>query len=395
MTGRPGRRRLDHTSPLVDLDAVFADDALIDSIVAGTFAPTAENRFTAPRGGTSSAGRHRWDPIDGLFTTWRQELDQLPLPAVPSVRPAVDAVAQPAIRDKRSMRSVMSVAAAIAALLIGSTTVGSKDAAPDSAMWGITKVLWPDRAESVASRSTVREALDDARLALDAGNDQEAQLALLRATAELGNVDQVDGRNDMQQLVADMWVEATDEATPSIAPTGGSAAAGPPSLVAAPPPASTPPTSGPAAVAAALAAAPPAGWGQTGGTSPNHGVATASIVDAGVLAPATPFPSQQVSTPVDPGPVSSSPATSTSPPSATSTSDSSEPQPPSSPPSTVPPPSVPNVPINSGPKSDETSAKTAPAESAPVPVPTSSWPDTELSQAVSASPTTTDDQPAA
>ena len=35
MASRSGRRRVDHSSPLVDLDDVFADDALIDAIAAG------------------------------------------------------------------------------------------------------------------------------------------------------------------------------------------------------------------------------------------------------------------------------------------------------------------------------------------------------------------------
>ena len=48
--GRSGRRRQDHSSPLVDLDLVFADDRLIDRIADSPWGPAAR---------TSSTGAHR------------------------------------------------------------------------------------------------------------------------------------------------------------------------------------------------------------------------------------------------------------------------------------------------------------------------------------------------
>ena len=69
MAGRPGRRRYDPNSPLVDLDAVFADDALIDDIAARPWSSTPRNRFA-----TGLSAEHAkpgtvldTDPVADLF----------------------------------------------------------------------------------------------------------------------------------------------------------------------------------------------------------------------------------------------------------------------------------------------------------------------------------------
>jgi hypothetical protein len=107
------------------------------------------------------------------------------------------------------MRPALAIAAAIAALLVGTATIGSKNAAPDSALWTITQVMWPDRVQSVASRDTAQHAIAEAKSAIQAGRSRDAQLALLKATVALGNVDGVDGLDDMQQQVQDLWVVAS------------------------------------------------------------------------------------------------------------------------------------------------------------------------------------------
>ena len=296
MAQRPGSHRADHASPLVDLDVVFADDRLIDSIAAvDPLSPARADRAAGPAGrhsaGRQAAGPSRTgrstlpgnhsgrsagpvvdqpesdDPLTELFQTWRYELASEPLPPVPSVHRAADAVVSGREQRKRSLRPALSIAAAIAALLIGSATVGSKDADQDSALWGITQVLWPDRAVSVASRDHVRQALDEATVALAAGDPQQAQLALLRAAVALGKVADVDGKSGMQREVDQLWrvaaprelsgtsltADPTTErmladarsstANPSVTPQSTSAAAqSVPSRSAAPPVA--PPTAG-------------------------------------------------------------------------------------------------------------------------------------------------------
>ena len=150
---------------------------------------------------------------------------------------------------------MLSVGAAIAALLVGSATVGSKNATPDSPLWPITQVMWPDRAQSVASVNLVRTELSKAQDSLDAGDTREAQLAVLRATTELGKVDDVDGKEDLQNQVSDMWRKAAPaelaSTSPFAAPSGSSWPSSPftdpdPAVVTTAPSLQPPATDGPA-----------------------------------------------------------------------------------------------------------------------------------------------------
>ncbi|MGS0686259.1 hypothetical protein ACVBEQ_14110 [Nakamurella sp. GG22] len=338
MAQRPGSHRADHASPLVDLDVVFADDRLIDSIAAGDplsperadhemglpgrhsagrqpAGPFGRGRHTVhtKHSGRPSAGtvdRPDADPLTELFQTWRYELASEPLPPVPSVRRAADAVVSGTEERKRSLRPALSIAAAIVALLIGSATVGSKDADEDSALWGITQVLWPERAVSVASRDHVRQALDEATVALAAGDPQQAQLALLRAAVELGKVADVDGKSGMQQEVDQLWRAAAprelsgtsltaDPMTEQMLADGQSTS---PVPSVAEPSTSGAPQSLPSRSLASLTIAPPAVASPDGGSYLAGQDAGAVVPDPSrplnVAGPAVPAPSEAGSGPV-------------------------------------------------------------------------------------------------
>lgn len=201
MAGRSGRRRVDPSSPLVDLDVVFADDALVDAISARTGSgPSRGSLLTA-------------DPLTELLESWQHELAGAPLPDLPSIQATVP-IEQSPTPPRRALRPALAIAAAIAALLVGSATISAKDATPDSALWAITEVLWPSRAQSVESVGHVQAALDEAKWALDDHRPQDAQIALLRATVELGNVDDVDGRSTMQEQVVTLWAQAAPQNLP-------------------------------------------------------------------------------------------------------------------------------------------------------------------------------------
>ena len=365
MARRPGRHRLDHSSPLVDLDDVFADDALIDNIAASPWAPAPQHRFGAGRSPERSAPGVvlDTDPVTELFTTWRQELAERPMPALPSITPAVAELERAPARPVRKLRPALSVAAAIAALLVGSTFLGSKDAVPGSPLWGITEVLWPDRAQSVASRSEVRSALEEAQTLIDAGNPADAQLALLRATVELGNVDEVDGRGEMQQTLANLWVRTGAAAAPTVEQATATVSASA-STTASPTPSST------TTVSPRVSELPAGQFADAATTtvSPSNPLALVLLAPAPstavnasgqaageVAAPASPATdSATVSAPVDPSTVSS-PATD---PSVTPSA-----------PSTVPVPTVPVAPVTPSTASGTTSSQIAPAQTGPMPTP--------------------------
>ncbi len=83
MAGRSGRRRVDPSSPLVDLDVVFADDEWLDGIATRqwTARPTlsvvgAPQRFRTERLSAEYASGTLLtrDPLTELFENWRDEL---------------------------------------------------------------------------------------------------------------------------------------------------------------------------------------------------------------------------------------------------------------------------------------------------------------------------------
>jgi hypothetical protein len=288
MASRSGRRRVDHSSPLVDLDDVFADDAFIDAIATRPWDPHAGPWDTdnTAGGGLADHGRHRTpgsadtaEPLTELFGNWRRELAQTPIPDVPSIPKTIDVVSRP--KPKRSHRPALAVAAAIAALLVGSTFVGSRQATEGSALWNVTAVLWPDRVESVASRDKVRSAIEVAQVALKENRAADAQAALLDASFEIGKVDEADGRQYLQSSLEGLWKQAAPASTaPSSAEQNQLAAGGSststtraatttaPQQVAAvvPPLATTPPLTG-----VQIAAPDPVNTGQ-GSAGPAEGI---------------------------------------------------------------------------------------------------------------------------
>ena len=231
MAGRSGRRHVDPGSPLVDLDAVFADDALVDAIAGQAWGGDPVRLSKGPAARTAAGSHHGGlltaDPLTELFEAWRSELAMTPMPAPPSaIRTSAPVQQRPPSR-KRTLRPALAIAAAIAALLVGAASIGSKDAPRDSPLFALTTVLWPSRAVSVASADQVDAILVAARDAIKDGRTQDAQLALLQATVVLGSVDVLDGKDDRQQAVAAMWVEVAPQSPSGAQPRESVGSSGP------------------------------------------------------------------------------------------------------------------------------------------------------------------------
>jgi hypothetical protein len=304
------------------------------------------------------------DPLAELFETWRDELAADPMPALPKLRPTL--VAEPAGRpaQRRSLRPALAIAAAIAALLVGTATIGSKNADPESALWGITQVVWPNRVVSVASAEKVKDQLQVARTALQAGRSQDAQEALRAATEELGKIDPVDGRDDIKQQVDELWQTASKQvaaATQDSTSTGSSATSSadlatllgstaPSTLIPAPlvPATSSDPSLADLAGGTVGAPAPPPVLLPALGDTPSVGAVIPSDSAPSSVAPAPPSSNPA---PADPLPATDAPPSSDVPPSDETTS--------------VPPPAESTAPVGP-PASPEQSA---PEQSPPAPTP--------------------------
>lgn len=208
MSGRSKRRHGD--SPVVDVADVFADDALVDALLSETGSTGAGAAgFVGQEVGNGLGGG---DPLIELFDIWRDEISSIPLPPAPAVRHASHAVAAGRHRQQRTARPAMLIAAAICALLIGSAAVGSRTARPGDSLWALASVLWSDRLASVHSLSEVESALAEVQTALDAGRPDAAREALMRATVQLGHVDDLDMPASIPGTVQKLWADVIPEA---------------------------------------------------------------------------------------------------------------------------------------------------------------------------------------
>jgi hypothetical protein len=146
-----------------DLRQIAADDAFLDALGRGT--PPAVR-----------------DDFDDALVDWRRDLDDAPptddrtiLGAVPLAPPKRVDLSRPA-RTRRV--AVLVAAAAIVGFLAGGVVLGANRAGPDSPLWPVAKVLYPERAEV----STAEQTIERARTAAQAGNTEEADRLLDDAT---------------------------------------------------------------------------------------------------------------------------------------------------------------------------------------------------------------------
>lgn len=180
------------TGEPVDMAQVRADDALIDAL----------------------AGRNRaaGDPLDervaSLLLAWRDDVNAEaagPLVDMETATSTVKSAPRP-----RSRRTFGPLAAAAAVLVIAFTGVGlaARDAEPGNPLWGVTKVLYSEKAKSVEAAVAVRNKLEAASQALESGRVDDAQVALEQAQQKLPVVADEDGQDDLvartEQLIAQL-----------------------------------------------------------------------------------------------------------------------------------------------------------------------------------------------
>jgi hypothetical protein len=216
--GTNRRLRADETLPGVqfpvveDLTRIAADDEFLDAIAVGG----ADLRSVFAHAGGATTGSfptfdaslgHRPIGLGPLLVTWRSELQERPLPPLPVL--AARPMLAPADRSRRrSLRSLISVGAAICALLMASTAVGAHSAQPGQPLWGLSQVLWSEHANSVEARVNVEAAFSMAKKAIDAGNPAKARELLKGLDGEVDKVLPVDGRAALHENLKKLQQEA-------------------------------------------------------------------------------------------------------------------------------------------------------------------------------------------
>ena len=199
VTGSPG------TGDFDDPALVAADAAIMDALAEGRVPDDA-------------------DQVANLLAAWRSDLDADAGPTVVPAGTATDApagaiadpgsgatTAEPAsapvvpLRPRRRRYSRRLLAAA-AAVVLGMAGLGiaAVNGTPGSPLWALTRVLNPDRVAVLDAR----DALDDARAALRAGQPAEAARDLDRARAAIARVHDADQarrlRAELDRLSAEL-----------------------------------------------------------------------------------------------------------------------------------------------------------------------------------------------
>ncbi|HEX6871486.1 MAG TPA: hypothetical protein VF163_10350 [Micromonosporaceae bacterium] len=183
--------RMPRRQPPPDQEQVEADDALIDQ--------------------TSQSLPTDADPVTAMLSTWRVQIADAANPDLERYRkllasaPGVIRHGRHVRRRQRRRKIALTVAAA-ATVLTGGLTIATLEASPQSPLWPLAQVLFPER----AALALAQRELTDAQLAAGAGHHQEALEHLARASAILDQLGDEPGAAELQQEV-DTWREALDQ----------------------------------------------------------------------------------------------------------------------------------------------------------------------------------------
>lgn len=257
-----------------ELSAVAADDELLDAL----------------GGADPAVSGMAEDKLNALLLAWRLDVDAEPMGDVVDIETAANAVSQgrrPAHRFR--LLVPLTSAAAVLAIAFATVVVAAHAAKPGDVLWGLTRVLYSDHANSVEAAASVRAELDKASDALQKGHIADAQTALSKANAVLPSVAVEDGRPALHATKEKLLLElstttpstSTTPSTPSLTYTtplsSASAVATPPSSSTSPTPSTTttplpststtPPTSGSVPPRTTTPATPSVGGSTTGARS--------------------------------------------------------------------------------------------------------------------------------
>jgi len=184
-----------------DVTVLARDDALLDALGRGEPAPAD-------------------DEVAGLLAAWRSELDPpterttvrtaVPLAIPPFTAPAIER----ATRRWRPGRMLVAAAAALVGLA-GGLTVAAGSAGPDSPLWPITRVVYPERAESRLAQAQAESAIERARTAVQESRYADADRLLREATTLTG---QIQDEGVVRRLLDE--IDAVRHLLPGLAPDG-------------------------------------------------------------------------------------------------------------------------------------------------------------------------------
>jgi hypothetical protein len=189
-----------------DLHAVLSDDALLDAL--------------GPDGLDDTEVREQFadsqpDALIELLLTVRESAGAADAREPDGGRPASSGCGGPESRPprpvgggatgpRRSRRISLTLGAAALVAALLAAGIGARAAEPDDALWPVTSILYPQRAESVDAADQATRRLDAAAAAMAAGDDLAARIELQAAESQLTRVRAEDGRPALQARHGDL-----------------------------------------------------------------------------------------------------------------------------------------------------------------------------------------------
>ena len=170
----------------VDLAAVRADDALIDALAGG--AGAAGDQGSYGFGGTDD------DRLAAILAAWRADIEADPMPELVTLDEAAEAVAaghesRDRLRSRGRRRMPFAIAAVAAAVACAGLTVAVHGAMPGDTLWGVSKVFFSERAQSVERVEEVRNRIEAANGALARGDIPAARNELAQVNIVIPQVE--------------------------------------------------------------------------------------------------------------------------------------------------------------------------------------------------------------
>jgi hypothetical protein len=159
----------------VDIATVAADAELFEALAAGRPVPAD-------------------DDVAAMLAAWRADLvDDLPTVRAPVMAPPVTGPPASVIPMRRRSRARLAAAVAAGVVALGGvTTAAASVAGPDNPLWPITRVLFPERADSRVAQQEAEQTIDRAREAVAESRYSDAEKLLDEATALIGRVEDQD-----------------------------------------------------------------------------------------------------------------------------------------------------------------------------------------------------------
>jgi hypothetical protein len=206
-----------------DLSRISADDALLDALGRGEAAPPG-------------------DELAGLLHDWRADLDEKLDANQPLVGELLEARSNRPIELKprrRGVKLLTGIAAAI--LVLGGIAAGAGQAGPNSPLWPLTKVMYPERADT----RSAEQAISRAKAAIAANRLDEANHQLDQATTLVGRLQNPDDKRRLTDQIAQLRRVLAAKTAPSLpatpsAPVPGATPAAPQGPTVQPAPPQTP-----------------------------------------------------------------------------------------------------------------------------------------------------------